>query len=254
MKKIKDTLLTILIFFFLGVFCFSGYKIIDTILTGKKEQQAFDNLVSKIAIEAKDEAMDSIVTDEEVLAHYQELYQENKHFYGWIMIEGTQLNYPVMWTPNNPEYYLRKAFDKTYAESGTPFLDALCTEEGQHYILYGHNMRNGTMFNTVTLYKEKSYWQEHPIIQFDTLTERHQYEVIAAFDTIVSEENFPYYAYQDLSDPEVFTEFLTELNKVKLYDTGVTVDTEDVLLTLSTCSYHAEDGRFVVVAKRIEKQ
>lgn len=253
MKKIKDYLLTMLIFLFAGVFCFSGYKIIDTIRIGQKEQQAFDNLASKIVTEAKDEVMETIVTDEEILASYQEFYNENNHFYGWVMIEGTQLNYPVMWTPNNPEYYLRKAFDKTYAESGTPFLDALCTEEGQHYILYGHNMRNGTMFNTVTLYKDKSFWEEHPVVQFDTLTDRYQYEVIAAFDTIVNEENFPYYVYQDLSDPEVFNEYLNGINEMKFYDTGIAVDSEDVLLTLSTCSYHAENGRFVIVAKRVEK-
>ncbi len=116
-----------------------------------------------------------------MLVPYLPFYEENPDFYGWICIDGTKVNYPVMYTPTDPEYYLRRAFDGSDARSGTPFLDASCTEEGNLYVVYGHRMKNRTMFGTLPYYEKRDYWAEHPYIYFDTLYEQGTYEIVAAF-------------------------------------------------------------------------
>lgn len=159
-----------------------------------------------------------------------------------------------MFTPNDPEYYLRRAFDKTNSESGTPFVDGACYEDGGIYLVYGHNMKNGTMFAELTKYADEKFRNEHPIIHFDTLYERGQYEVIAAFYSKVyriGEQGFCYYQYTDLAAPVTFHEYMDQVTAAALYDTGTTAEYGDQLLMLSTCDYGADNGRFVVVAKRV---
>lgn len=159
-----------------------------------------------------------------------------------------------MYTPNDPEYYLRRAFDKSDSESGTPFVDASCYDKGGIYLVYGHNMKNGTMFGELTKYADEKYRNEHPIIHFDTIYERGQFEVIAAFYSKVftgDEQGFCYYQYTDLAAPAVFIKYIEQVKAAALYDTGATAEYGDQLLTLSTCDYHEENGRFVVVAKRV---
>lgn len=184
---------------------------------------------------------------------YLSLKAQNADFYGWLSIAGTVLNYPVMYTPDDPEYYLYRAFDQTDSQSGVPFLDAACFDACGNYLIHGHNMKNGTMFATLLSYAQKEFWQQHPIIEFDTLSESGTYEVIAAFYSRISlqeEDSFAYYQYTDLSDPEDFNAYINQVEQAALYETGVTAQYGDQLLTLSTCSYHVQDGRFVVVAKK----
>lgn len=191
--------------------------------------------------------------DTGILLPYLSLYQKNNDLFGWISIEGTRIDYPVMYTPSDPEYYLRRAFDGSEANSGTPFLDADCSEEGGLYIVYAHRMKNKTMFGTLPEYAKKEYWEKHPVIDFDTLYEQGSYEVVAAFYSRIygeGEEGFRYYAYKNLSAETIFDEFKAGVEKEALYDTGKTLSYGDTVLLLSTCSYHADDGRFVVVAKK----
>ena len=161
-----------------------------------------------------------------------------------------------MYTPDRPEYYLRRAFDGSYAISGTPFLEENCFPGCGNTILYGHNMKDGSMFASVLSYADQAFWEEHPVIQFDTLEEEGSYEVLAAFyaqaSTQRTQGTFPYYEYCDLREQERFEEYLSLVEESALYDTGVPAQYGDELLTLSTCSYHVTNGRFVVVARRIE--
>lgn len=187
---------------------------------------------------------------------YGELAAENGDFFGWVSIDGTEIDYPVMYTPKRPEYYLRRAFDKTSANSGTPFLDGRCFVGCGNYIVYGHRMRNGTMFFDLLNYADEAFWREHPIVHFDTLEEYGDYEILAAFYSriysAIDEDVFRYYQYTDLTEEAVFDEYLQNVRAAALYDTGVEAVFGDQLLTLSTCSYHTEDGRFVVVARKLE--
>ena len=186
------------------------------------------------------------------LSVYDGLWQENHDLAGWLAIEGLGLELPVMHTPEDTEYYLHRAFDETYAYSGSLFLGEGWTPEGGYAIIYGHNMKNETMFGHLHWYQEQAFAQEYPTIRFDTLTEEREYTVLAAFYsqsyTAGDIDVFRYYQYTDLSDPEVFSEYVNQVRAAALYDTGVEVQYGDRLLALSTCSYHRKNGRFVVVA------
>ena len=192
-----------------------------------------------------------------MLMPYLPFYEENPDFYGWICIDGTKVNYPVMYTPKDREYYLRRAFDGSEAQSGTPFLDASCTEEGNLYVVYGHRMKNRTMFGTLPHYEKRDYWAEHPYIYFDTLYEQGTYEIVAAFYSKIYEEGedgFRYYQYKNLTDEQTFADFKEGVERSALYKTDEELMFGDKVLLLSTCSYHTDEGRFVVVAKKLTEE
>ena len=158
-----------------------------------------------------------------------------------------------MYTPEDPERYLRRVFDGISSQSGVPFLASDCFEDCGNRLIYGHNMQNGSMFSDLLSYGEKSFWEEHPVIRFDTLEETGTYQVMAAFYSKIyaeGEEGFRYYQYTDLRDEETFRRYVDQVTRLALYDTGVRGEFGDQLITLSTCSYHTQDGRFVVVVKK----
>ena len=242
----------------LAVFCLSAYMVVSQLLRERREDQAFAALAAQVEAE-RDKAAVSSPSQQEgsepsMLAAYASLAERNPDLFGWIEIEGTKLNYPVMYTPDDPEHYLRRAFDGSSSMSGVPFLDGRCFEGCGNYLIYGHHMKNGTMFASITSYGKEEFWQNHPVIRFDTLYETGTYEVVAAFYAKVYSADdvdvFRYYVYTDLSDPEVFAEYAEQIKGAALYDTGIEVAYGDQLLTLSTCEYHTANGRFVVVAKK----
>ena len=192
-----------------------------------------------------------------LLPDYASLHAVNPDLFGWIEIEDTMVNYPVMYTPKDPEHYLHTAFDGSYSTSGVPFLDGGCYLYCGNYILYGHHMKNGSMFASIVNYAQKEYWQEHPLIRFDTLYDRGTYVVFAALYSRAyraSEKGvFRYYDYKDLINPNRFAEYVSQVRRAALYDTGLEVAYGDQLLTLSTCEYSAENGRFVVVARKLRE-
>lgn len=247
------------------VFCLSAYMTFSEIIRGRREARAFEELAAQIAPEEDTPAPSEIPeppasknTENIVLQEfhrYDALYEQNPDLFGWINIEGTKLNYPVMHTPDDPEHYLRRAFDGSYTSSGVPFLDGDCFTGCGNYIVYGHNMKNGTMFSPLVDYASEDFWQEHPTIRFDTVDAPGTYEILAVFYakryTTEDTDVFRYYNYADLTDEGIFQEYLQNVEAVALYDTGVTAEYGDQLLTLTTCSYHTYDGRLVVVAKAV---
>lgn len=187
------------------------------------------------------------------LLAYDALCQENPDLAGWLIAEGLDADLPVMYTPEDPEAYLHRAFDGSYASGGCLFLGEGWEAEGRYAIIYGHHMRDGTMFGRLEDYRTLEYALAHPTLRFDTTTEERTYTVLAAFySRVYSEddgpESFRYYRYTSLEDPETFQKFLRQVRSAALYDTGVQVGEDSRILVLSTCSYHQKDGRFVVVA------
>ena len=183
---------------------------------------------------------------------------ENKDLAGWIKIEGTIIDYPVMLTPGKEEYYLNRNFKKKDDLNGLPFLnkETDLAKHNTNMIIYGHHMKTGEMFGSLQDYKNKKYWEEHKIIEFDTIYEEGQYEVMAVFPSKVygQEENvFKYYQFVNAKTEEEFQYFLSNVKSLSLYDTGVEAKYGATFITLSTCDYEEEDGRFVVVARKIEK-
>lgn len=184
---------------------------------------------------------------------YKALYEQNNNFVGWITIEDTNIGYPVMQSVDDPDFYLKHGFDKSYSDYGVPYLDEACaTGLSNNLVIYGHNMKNGTMFHDLLKYSATGYWEEHPIIRFDTLSQLNEYQVVLAFRFDTNNETFRYNEYTDMNEEE-FIEFMEECRSRQLYDTGVTVEYGDELLTLSTCEYSYENGRFVVLAKKISE-
>lgn len=185
--------------------------------------------------------------------NYQALYDMNPDFIGWLKIDGTKVDYPVMYTPDDPQYYIYRDFQGRKTSSGTPFMDGNATLDSDSIILYGHNMKNDTMFGTLDRYQKKEYWEAHPVITFDTLEENREYEIFAVFTIRLfrqEEDGFRYYGYVgDLTEAQ-FNEFVSQSCMASHYDTGIIPEYGDQILMLSTCSYHTENGRLVVAARR----
>lgn len=189
----------------------------------------------------------------EILPQYEALYEMNNDMAGWLSIEGTEIDYPVMYTPEDQNYYLHIAFDGSEAYSGSLFIGIYWDDSTNHTLIHGHNMKNGTMFGTLQYYSLPDYAAQHPTISFDTLYEKHEYTVIGAFFTHLfdddsDEEGFRYYYYTDLSNEDTYNWYIEQVKEESLYETDVEVEYGMKVLTLSTCSYHVKDGRFVVVA------
>ena len=189
----------------------------------------------------------------EVLPRLQEQYEKNPDLAGWLTVPGTRIDYPVMYSPDEPERYLHANFKVSYSFAGLPFLDAACNPESGNRIIYAHNMLDGSMFRTLLKYQQKDFWQRNPVISFSTLYEEQEYEVVAAFYDKVykkTDTNFKFYQFYDTSDQSRFDEAMAYYREHALYDTGVTAQCGDELITLVTCAYQTENGRFVVVARK----
>lgn len=189
-------------------------------------------------------------------AKFAALRDQNSDFIGWISIEGTNLNFPVMYAPNNKDFYLRHDFSKEYSVYGVPYLDEKTTlganDQSENLIVYGHNMKTGTIFGCLTGYKKADYYTEHPLIQFDTVYGDGTYEVFAAFSIDVAQDtSFVYNQYVDM-DEETYNTYVDEVISRSDVDSGIRPEYGEQLLTLSTCEYSSDNGRYVVVARRVE--
>lgn len=188
-----------------------------------------------------------------MLEQFSELYSQNDEIGGWVSIDGTKINYPVMFTPDNPEKYLQLSFTRNYSVSGVPFIGDgySISPRSDNIVLYGHHMQNGTMFAAIVKYEERKFWQNHPVIYFSTLYEEGEYEVFAAIATdLRSAKKLRCYTFVNAVDEADFQDFISRLRAASFYDTDVEVNYGDDLLTLSTCAYHTNEGRFIIVARR----
>lgn len=190
-----------------------------------------------------------------VLEQYQTVYNSNKKLIGWLQIDDTNIDYPVMQCGDN-EFYLSHNFDSEEDKTGALFLDCNCDviKGNDNYIIYGHHLTSGKMFSSLVKYEDQSFYEKHKYIRFDTIYEEHLYQVMFAFRSKVYNEDdvvFKYYQFIDANSEEEFNSYMLEMSEQAFYETGVWAFYGDELLTLSTCDYHQDNGRFVVVAKRI---
>lgn len=185
---------------------------------------------------------------------YAAVYEQNSDFIGWISIEDTKINYPVMQTPGNKDFYLKHAFDKSYSEYGVPYMQENCKLGlSDNCVIYGHHMQDGSMFADLCKYESEDFYKEHKTIHFDTLAGFGEYEIVCVFKTAAySADGFKYYHFVDVAGAEEFNSFLSTCQSLALYDTGVSAEYGDKLITLSTCEYSRTNGRMVIVARLVQ--
>lgn len=196
-------------------------------------------------------------TKDAILPKYQDLYAQNSDLVGWLTIDAIGVDYPVMQTPGDNEYYLRRGFDKLYSLAGSLFLDENCritSPSTANWLIYGHNMSDGSMFGQLDKYAEESFYREHPTFEFDTLYEEMQWQIVAVIRTQVGADDLPYYTFFDASSERDWQAKYQAVMDLALYDTGVTAQYGNQLLTLSTCGTTSSttDKRLAVIAKRID--
>ena len=241
---------------YFGIYYYDSYKAqqLSAQLTEKKNDAAVNRMYGQT--QTVQENADGQQITLTVLDEYKSLYNQNKNLIGWLEIADTNIDYPVMQTADN-EYYLDHNINQEEDKNGTLFLDSACdvVKPSTNFIIYGHNMRSGNMFGNLDKYKSESYYKDHPMIRFDTIYEKGTYQVMYAFMSHIYKEDeiaFKYYQFIDAASEQEFDSDMRSMQEMALYDTGVTAQYGDRLLTLSTCDYEESDGRFVVVAKRME--
>lgn len=231
-----------------AIFVTSIIYIIMNYTEDKEQNEVFEKL-ENIVTEEKEEKHEE---QQEESINLEKLYELNNDFIGWLKINGTNISYPVMQTDSNrKDYYLRKNFYKEYSQLGTPYIAEYCNvQTSDNVIIYGHHITNYQVFGELEKYKKKEFYDNHKIINFNTIYENADYQIIAVFKT-VAYTGFKYYEFINSSSEDEFNTFIKRCKELSFYNTGETAKYGDKLLTLSTCEYSAKNGRLVVVAKKI---
>lgn len=255
MTKTRKISLTVFSVLLSVVLILSGAMIWKELSSQQKEKDDFDTLAELVDLppaEPIDEtASSSYETHEkaEILRDLSELFTQNRDCIGWLCIPDTAINYPVMHTPENPQKYLRRNFYGEYSQSGVPFLDYRCDLERDNLILYGHNMKNGTMFSNLRYYTEQSFYDEHSTIELQTASGAEKYTVFAV---AAVQKTDAWYSFIDASDSADFREQIEMVMQKSLYDTGITPVFGQQIITLSTCYGSGKDGRLLVAAAKTQ--
>lgn len=246
-KKIILILITIIFItciIYISVYFYNSYK----------DKNINDNILNNVNVDS------TKVTEQktERMLQLEELQKENSEIIGWLEIEGTNINYPVLQGTDN-EFYMKNNYKKEKSKNGSIFLDKSYNWDipSSNLLVYGHNNKNGTMFQDLLKYKKEDFYKEHTKIKFTTNKEDSVYEIMSVFYSRVYYKNeknvFRYYYFVNAENEQEYNDFVNNAKKASIYDTGITAEYGEQLLTLSTCSYHTEDGRFVVVAKKLRK-
>lgn len=259
MNKVSKIILMLLIV----VLAISSYFFIKELVKNKKETDIFDDLqeiVENPENTTNENQFTDILENEEGNLSSENTYnleniaKINSDIIGWIKIDGTNIDYPIM---QNGDYYLHKDIYKNYSSHGTPYLAPFCNlKKSDNLIIYGHHMKDNTMFSQLEKYKNYNFYLNHKYIKFFTIengrTIENTYEVMIAFKTIAySDEGFRYYSYTDFQNYEDYEEFVENCRNLEFYYTGVVGTHQDKYITLSTCEYSQKNGRMVVVAKKV---
>ena len=191
---------------------------------------------------------------------FEKLKEQNSDIRAWMKIEGTNINNPVYQAKNN-DFYIDHDMEKRSSRYGALFIDkdARIGKESnsQNVVIYGHHMKDGTMFGPLKKYTDISFYKQHPIIDFTTLYREGKYKVFAVFitNTIEAHDNGEVFNYRknNFADEEHFLEFIDDVKKRSIINTGVEVLGDDEIITLSTCTYEFEEARLVVMARRVRE-
>lgn len=262
-------LLTVFVGMFLFSACYLGWYMIQSISTANSYTSVADpvasireSVLASIAEEATNpnatgsgNSSGETGTDEGgILPEYRDVAAQNEDMVGWIRIDGVGVDYPVTQSPYEANFYLTHDFYKKENRFGCIYARETCDvfTPSDNVILYGHHMADGSMFGSLEKFESKSFWEKHQYIQFDTLYERHTYQIIAVGKTSANiGEGFPYYQFINASTEAELKSYVNSVKGLSFYDTGLSAEYGDMLLTLITCEYTLENGRMIILAKRV---
>ena len=267
--------LVILIFLIAMLQYRMGYMGSAYVATRDNLTDALQNVSPTVVNDVDNDADDRVdelapVESAEMSQKMEEVYAINKDTAGWLSIDGTVIDYPVMQTPADEQYYLNRDFEGKYSAYGCIIADtdseigtgtaaneyADGSKPATNIILHGHNMKNGTMFGGLDKYRDQSYEKSHSKIKFSSLYEDREYEICAVFLSQVYKKSqtdvFKYYQFFNADTEDEFNDFYSNIKEMSMYDTGVEASFGDEFITLSVCAYHVDNGRLVVVGKRIK--
>jgi len=269
MKKGIFIVVVVLLLIAFGV---SAFMVGSYLLEGKEQKDRYEELAQiaangretqNVSESTKDDETvpeetkqteETVPVESTMIPGYAEIYEGNNDTVGWLRIEGTRLDYPVMQTPDDNQYYLYRDYDKRSSKRGSLFAwgDADVNEPSDNVTIFGHNMSDGSMFHVLNSYVSKDFWQENSLIFFDTLNEYHTYKIFSVFKTSANiGEGYSYHKFVDAGSREEFDTYISTVKNLSFYDTGITPVYGDKILTLSTCEYTLDNGRLVVCAVRI---
>jgi sortase B len=252
----KKGIIIVLIVICAIVFGISAYQLINYYGKDRAAEKAFEQLLPG------DIGSPDATTEEgggfnydSILAHYKALKADNGDMVGWLRIPGTRVSYPVMQTPNSPEYYLDKNFKKEYTVSGTLFASANCDVDlpSDVVTIYGHRMKTGAMFGSLGDFLDADFFAKNQKVVFDTFVGRSEYKIYCVFvEAVNTGSEFKYYNYSDFASEEIFDEFMSGMRaNIQIQNYTVEPVYGDKFLLLSTCEYTHQDGRMIVVAVRV---
>ncbi|MCL3787203.1 class B sortase [Ruminococcus bromii] len=271
MKKHKEKIkIGIVIGVFSVVIIACLISIFSQMYTEYKENESFKNLAEIVTEDTTDATIEETIKKPNILkvsdfynevqaeqtvyctTYYEphsisELISMNSECFGWISISGTNINYPVMHTPSNPQKYLNKNFYGEYSYSGTPFLDARCSADSTNLIIYGHHMNNGTMFADLCNYTEYSYFSEHPTVVLETKDGTFAYSV---FSVMKVKSDDDWYRFTTVGTEKSYNSRIEYAKEKSIYNTDITPVYGQLILTLSTCYGYNQDDRILVLAVR----
>lgn len=258
-RKIARNIFTAIAILCLAAALVLGWRLFEREMEYKKGQEGIEEIyraMDAAAVDLKEEPETGADTGQERLLQYAALHQKNPDMAGWIRIDGTRVDYPVMHTPQEPEFYFHRDFEGEYSAYGMIFADGDCLMDGSdpNLLIYGHHMRNGSMFAQIEDYQREEFWREHPVICFDTLKELGRYEVAGAFKRPAGELDEDFKNMLLARTEEDYKALWDMLRTSRFYDTGVEPVPGRRLITLTTCEYTQGDGRFFVVAQETGEQ
>lgn len=261
-KRMKKSIYILVPVLLITVILLSGHQLWRHYTDEKETGEQYNTLAGQIELppQMPDEPPsalpgqpDETLPEWTVFDQYGALFGQNPDMIGWIAIDGTVINYPVMQTPDRPDFYLKHDFERQPNNSGVPYAAASCTinPQSDNITIFGHHMKGGAMFAALENYKNEAFYSQHPIIRFDTRAGFGQYVIFAVFK--VSPADFRYNMFVNAADEAEFDGYVRRCLELSFYDTGITAEYGDKLITLSTCEYSVQGNRLVVVAKKIQQ-
>lgn len=264
LKRNKIRILVTMIVFFCFLSLFSFYMLFREQRERESSIEEFAHLTAMVEehitiqnphfrgtepVENEEGKTTTVETDSIIVRDLQPLFEMNSDCVGWISIPDTNVSYPVMHTPDVPEKYLRRSFEGAYNSAGVPFIDGRCSLDNDHLIIYGHNMRNGTMFADLKRYIDEEFLKKHPYFEFQTAAGTVRYEI---FSILLVDSRDYWYFFNNAADEEDYNTTLWDVADRSLHYTGIIPKYEEKLISLSTCYGRDNDDRLMIVGRAVE--